>query len=376
MASDNFNSIYNSNTRTTSGALSKGYKVDSSNSKVKVKETIDIDLLTKVLNSNGIFSKQDIDNNQFDMYSRFGYSDPYNSITANREVLFITKPDLNIFGEDDNISPSNTSINLAGMNSTLKANSELFEFAGSNYLPVLKQLQYHSDNIPFMYLLSNKVTSSLELPGISAETVDTASNMYSTKITYRSHSITSDQGHDFTLSFEDTSHLDIYMLAKLYDEYHRLIRLGRIAPKKTYIKNRVLDDMFSMYKFIIGEDGEEIKYWAKVTGIFLKDAPRSDLSEFPQDGIKFSLSFYGHFVDDMKISILSEFNTICKMFQGDSISGIGNSTYVIPTYDIKIQGIDNRWVRYPIIEKGTRKDGTEKYLLTWRTKWDLQNNDD
>ena len=47
-------------------------------------------------------------------------------------------------------------------------------------------------------------------------------NLYGTSIAYRGHSYKSDVGFDFSLSFEDTPQLEVYTLAKTYDEYHRL----------------------------------------------------------------------------------------------------------------------------------------------------------
>ena len=372
---DNFNDLYNNGNKTN---YSSGYKlapmytennsgfIKRNGEKVSVQagqNKISGSDLRAALRSNGIFSKKSIANNQYIKFNRFGYTDPYNTVTSTKELLFFTKPDLNIFGEDDvllNISAtqSESSLNPAIQNSTL------FTFALESYFPVLKQLQYSADkSTPFMCILSNRVTSPLELPGISAEQIESSANAYGTTISYRGHSIKSDQAHSFSLSFKDSSYLEVYMLAKLYDEYHKLVKLGRAQPKKQYIINRILDDQFSIYKFILADDGETILYWAKVTGVFITDVPRSDFSEFPEGEVKFSLSFYGQFVKDMDVTILSEFNAVSSL--------MSDKTELIDTFDVTRGLVDNRWVARPYITKDTssRRSGNKLGDTVYKMKW-------
>lgn len=348
---NNFNDLYSNGSR-------KSYTNEYDNNNI-----IDGSSLRKVLQSNGIFSKKSIADNQYNKFNRFGYVDPYNTRTANKELLFFTKPDLNIFGDDDTLDNISVSASASSLNPKLKEASTLFYDASTRYYPVLKQLQYHADKTtPFMCLLSNRVSSSLELPGINSEQVESAANAYGTTISYRGHSIKADQACTFSLSFNDSAYLEVYMLAKLYDEYHRLIKLGRIQPKTNYIINKILDDQFSIYKFIIAEDGETILYWAKVTGVYITDVPRSDFSEFPQDGVKFSLSFYGQFVEDMDPVILSDFNRVSFMM---------NKGNPINTYDAANGIVDNRWVARPCIEKekSERRAGDKLGNIIYKMKW-------
>src|SRR5699024_4748182 len=127
-------------------------------------------------------------------------------------------------------------------------------------------------------LLSNAVTSSLELPGISADYIDTAKNVYQTSISYRGTSFKSDQDFEFSLDFKDSKFLDVYMYFKMYDEYERLKWLGQVSPKLEYIKNKILHDQFSIYKFIVAEDGMTLLYFARVTGVYPTSVPREAMS--------------------------------------------------------------------------------------------------
>ena len=51
----------------------------------------------ELLNSQGLYSKKDINNAKFNKYSRFGrVLDPYGRLNGGREYLFFVKPDLHI----------------------------------------------------------------------------------------------------------------------------------------------------------------------------------------------------------------------------------------------------------------------------------------
>ena len=189
--------------------------------------------LKSTLAANGVFALEDM--KWYTKFNRFGYINPYNE-TANREYLFFTKPDLNIFSDDkDNDNYNDYQLTTDNLNPGVNGNgglqnNALFQDAVHRFKGSLVQLQssIKTDGIynPFMCILSNGITSKLDLPGLSAESNESASNMYGSTIQYRSSSFKSDNGYDFSLSFTDTKYLEIYMIAKLYDEYCRQEKLG------------------------------------------------------------------------------------------------------------------------------------------------------
>ena len=70
----------------------------------------------------------------------------------------------------------------------------------------------------------------------------------------------------------------------------------------------------SMYKFIVGEDGESIVYFAKYFGVYPKMVPRNTFSDLPADGnIKFTVQFKASFVEDMDPNIIEDFNEISNL---------------------------------------------------------------
>lgn len=294
------------------------------------------------LGANKIFSKDDIQ--RYNKYSRYGYIDLYNTDQITREFLFFTKPDLYIFGS----SNQSTSFSYNSPLNPKLASIPFFIDASKRNGDALKQLQYSVKdslgvNNPFMFLLSNTVTSKLDLPSITAESKESTSNIMGTSIQYRSSSYRSDNSHDFSLSFTDTSQLEVYTLLKAYDEYMRLLKTGEVEPLRSYITSRIISEQFSIYKFLIGEDGETILFYAKLTGCYFTDVPRSDFSDPGNDGFKFSASFHAQFVEDNNPMILEEFNRIAPRSKN-------SSSYISP-YNTTSQSIDNTWSRYPKIIK-------------------------
>lgn len=307
---------------------------------------------SRILNNNLFFDKS-VD--WYNKLNRYGWIDPFDDDRITKEYLFFTKPDLNIMNADN----GSTNIMSASLNDGVKDNSVIAEVYSRNR-EVLGQLQYSINdkfgrNNPFMYLLSNSVTSKLDLPGISAESQDTTSNVMGTSIMYRGHSLKSDNGYDFSLSFKDTAYLEVYLLAKSYDEYIRLLKQGLAAPRRIHIIDKVLADQFSIYKFLVGSDGETIIYYAKLTGCYFTDVPRSDMAD-PGDEIKFSLSFHAQFVEDMNPEILTEFSYLCNSALQHRKSTSGGTVNTLPVYDSKIGAVNNQWAASPYIIRKTTED--------------------
>lgn len=332
----------------------------------------------KILAANKLFTYSDIPWES--KFNRFGIIDPYNTPSDNREYLFFTKPDLCLFKSNSFGSE---------LIEPLK-NNTFFKEMYENYPHILRSLSYsvkhnslYGCNYPFMPILSNACTSKLELPGITSESQESISNYYGSSITYRGHSLKSDNGYDFTLSFTDTKYMEIYYLAKAYDEYMRLFKLGYIELDAmeegsagyekllNQICNKVLPEQFSIYKFIVGEDGSLIRFYSKLTGVYITDVPRADFSDAPQDGFKYSLSFKAQFVEDNDPAILNDFNILA--YQALTASKAKTESKI---YDEDLGIINNEWCSVPFIDmhktydteygKRVKRDQADhRYFLKW-----------
>lgn len=288
----------------------------------------------------------------YDKFARFGFLDPYNALGNTREYIFFTKPDLHIFANG----------NTAQLNSQISSDP-IFIDAKDRYLDVLKQLQISNkeNRSPFMNLLSNTVDSELDLPTITATEVEGPSNIYGDDIPYRWSSDSSDNNHEFSLEFEDTKYLEVYMLFKLWDEYERKKSRGGITPPdEKYIFNKILHDQVAIYKLIVGDDGETIIFFAKMWGVFPKKVPREAFSSLTNESkLRFSVDFNATFVEDSDPTILSEFNKLVSGYSG----GVE-----FPLYNRSYGHIDGRWATMPYIIYDTSNSINSKptYKLKWR----------
>ena len=342
---------------TPNSAASKFIRDSIDKTKLAVsKPLISDEQFIDLLNSAGIYTRDQIE--WYTKFNRFGCLDPYNNVTTTREYIFITKPDLHIF---DGTSQSNLNPELEGI--------PIWRDAFTRYKDVLGQLQY-SANSPrdvFVNLFSNCIKSTLDLPGVSSNEIDTNENIYGTHMTYRRSSLTSDEHHDFSLEFEDTKYLEIYAWFKLYDLYSQLKDLGMVTPVyDSYIEDKILYDQMAAYKFIVGEDGETLLYWAKLWGLYPKSVPReafSDLSNL-SNGLRFSVNFHSIFVDDLDPTILGEFNELTLP------SGtLPSKSEILPIYNFDIGAVDGRWASYPFIVKIRNKVANNSAI--YKLKWGL-----
>lgn len=311
------------------------------------------DSFLKIMQSAGIYDRRSID--WYNTFNRFGCLDPYTALKSTREYIFFTKPDLHIF---EGKSPYE-------LNNELK-NVSIFADAMNRYPEVLKQLQY-SVNPPkqaFVNILSNTVSSTLDLPTITTADVQTNENMYGTFMTYRRSSLTTDEQHEFSLEFEDTKYLEVYMWFRLYDEYCKYKDLGMVSPPdSSYIINKILHDQMSVFKFIVGEDGETLIYWCKLWGVYPKSVPREAFSDLTgSTELKFSVSFKSQFVDDMDPTILGDLNAIT--LDNYAVPAASN---ILDVYDNSMGIINGEWAGVPFIVRDpnvTRSNAI--YKLKWR----------
>lgn len=287
--------------------------------------------------------------------------DPYRRLNSSKEYCFFTKPDLQIFtGRGTNILQNHL------------LNRPLFQYAQRYYNDVLRQLQYSADSTryPFMNIFSNFKISNLDLPSIQASNdIETSANIHGTKLTYRNTSYTADDGFEFNIDFEDSKYLELYMLLKLYDEYENLKQNGNIKVKSYYVENRIIHDQFSIYKFLVDENNMDIFYWAKFTGVYIKNVPRDAFSDIQDSGgITYSVNFKSQFVEDMKPELLIDFNVVSgnmRINSSGTTSGPNSSLEEYKLYNEKMQTMEPEWASSPYVEFPTSSNNPRP-KLKWR----------
>lgn len=283
-----------------------------------------------------------------------------NTISVGREFLFFTKPELYIIQRDNDESSGKLNNTLVpGM-----AKNPFWTELADNRYPIIQLLQRSitKDQDPFNHLLQNTVNSNLDIPSLSADYVDSASNSYGVNLSYRSSSESSDDSPEFSLEFKDNKWLDVFYYFKAYDEYEVLKHHGLVGPYKDYIVNKVLHDQMSIYKFITDDDMETILYYGKVYGVTPKNVPREVFSSPNWDsGITYSIDFKASFYEEMKPDIITDFNSISRTLYNAQ-------PYRIDVYNDILQQVDHRPAKIAYIEKvkTNRSSAGFAYKLRWR----------
>ena len=324
--------------------------------------------VTKLMHSHGIYDRRD-SNAMFSKFSRIPFIDPFNNTSVTKEYLFFTKPDLHLF--------KSGGVKIADSLSKYS----FFADAIDRYPNVCKQLQAslgESSKVatnPFITLLSNSVRSGLDTPDLeSSNELETGANVYGTKITYRGSSYTSDQDLTFSLEFEDTKYYEVYMLFKIYDEYSRYKQMGMIdldwnnQDDKRWINytiSKILHDQFSVYKIVVGEDGQTIVWWGKYTGVYPTNVPRDAFGDMNKQEVqRLTVNFKAQFFRDMDPIILTELSRVALT---DAYANRSN----VALWDYKNKRINGEWASVPYVMRVIDDTNSEigkmmQYKLLWK----------
>ena len=298
-----------------------------------------------IYHANNLYSDYELD--VFNKRFRYGLLHPYRSLTTCREYVFFTKPDLNIIG-DESRSAVTVRPGSDGLTDAF-ANVPFWVELKQRHENVIKMLQYSycdmGEQNPFNNLLGNMLQSNLDVPGISADLIESPNNMYGVGVTYRGSSEASNDTFDFSLEFKDTKDLPVYHFFRAYEEYETVKHHGSVGPWWGYIENKVLHDQYSIYKFLVDEDGETILYYCKYYGVKSKSLPRDTFSSTSFDnGLSYSIDFNAAFFEDMDPLILVDFNRLASPL-------LGKYPYWISPYNVVMDRGDMRPARVACIVK-------------------------
>lgn len=307
---------------------------------------------------NGLYYSNEID--LYNQMYRFRILNPDTAVSNFKEVLFFTKPDLSILtrGDDMGDYPSLTN----DLEEALAIRPFWTEL-NSSMKNTIRMLQGSLDRYdPFNRLLQNTVTSSIDIPALESEAVETASNMYGVNLSYRGSSEASDDSFSFSLEFRDTRWLDVYYFFRAYEEYETLKHHGLVAPWKPYIEQKILHDQFSIYKFLLDDDMETIRYYAKYYGVYPTSLPRDTFSQSSfENGITYNINFKAAFYEDMNPEILYDFNDLTDVIWREGL-------YDIEVYNSTLDRVDTRSATAARIVKVSNDSNPKgfEYKLKWK----------
>jgi hypothetical protein len=308
-----------------------------------------------IYHSNNWFSEKELD--IYNKTYRFGYFNTQ-TVSAGREFLFFTKPDLNIVDGGGKILPYYTG--LSYWQDLVEYRKDLVRCLQIS-APATSASSAPSADY-FNHLLQNQCISSLDIPGLQSSMIETATNDYGVGYSYRGSSEASDDNPEFSLEFKDTKWLDVFHFFKAYEYYETLKHHGTVAPDSYYIQNRIIHDAFAIYKFIVAEDMETIIYWGKMYGVTPKSLPRDAFSNATFDnGITYSVDFQAAFYEDMIPDILADFNYTSRQYYNAC-------PYTINIYNTNLGMSDGRPAKAAIVKlvKSDKSPSGFVYKLRWK----------
>lgn len=365
-------------------------------------------LLHRTLNANGYFRLEDMKFN--DAFYRFPRNDPYNYVDGAREYLFFTKPDLPLIASSGKLLPSVADIPYF---------TYLYKSPGykKSVFDNLCGGVTNKDKCPFMRILSNRKTSNMDIPDINVEELETAVNMYGSKILYPKSSQSSDEDIDFNIEFEDTRFLEIYHLFKAWDYFRSLRWYGLLSPalyipeygpnrtdrsigtraidiltqQRTvnneitnevdrsyarYLFYKVLYDHIRVFKFLVDNDGETILHASSAIGCYPRSIQRSTFSEIADRGpLKINIGFkVSGWFEDVITNVVNDFNSIVFASWNTDLATCNQKK--INIYDNEIGAVSQGLVDIPFIQTYTAPTGNNTgrasdfkvYLLAWAKK--------
>lgn len=298
----------------------------------------------------GLFERNKIDlvNKRY----RFGVYTPSDTIHTLKEYLFFSKPDLNIYPAANASNNGQIRLNKGLENETYWM--ELLDKNPEVFYCLQDSLSNNGDH--FNHLLENTTKGNLSIPGLNAEMIETPSNLYGVNYQYHGSAEASDDSFDFSLEFKDVKGLPVYHFFRAYEDYEKLKHHGVLETKVDYIVNKILYDQYSIWKFLVDEDGETIVYFAQLYGVKSKSLPRDvfENQSFP-DGLTYTIDFNAAFFEDMTPNVIKNFNMLSENYYK-------TRQYRIDIFNEVLDRTDSRAAQAAYVEYD---NVTKTYKLRW-----------
>jgi len=304
-------------------------------------------------------SSTDSSNTEGNMYhltkfNRFNLPEGFLFMGGLRGYIFMTRPDLNIYNQDNLLS-----LKLGEQSASKLALRELITNGTVIDKETMSMLQKDT-GFPSAYMpVFTNLCSGFSPEDQTLDVLEKGETHHGAKVKYGKHAIHSRSAGSFTLNFSDSKFLPIYKALAVWTDYIEMVFMGDMAPKEYYLKQGILDYAVSMYYIVTKADAAEIVYWDKKVGVFPKTRPDSafattkDALTHPEYSVTFEYSIQskGGVLDPM---ILSEMNTLAGYTKLDRNTSAGTilkdqNTY-FPTYDHVNNRIGSPLVNGPKIE--------------------------
>lgn len=292
----------------------------------------------------------DLQKKLYNSFNRNKTMYPDKELTKTFAYVFFTRPDLNILTR----ASGSTNFELSRQVKTdLK-----YYYLWKNNPWCLKSLvdggnPYHK----FMTFLSNEALS-FEVGDVVLKTHEHGETYNGHKVIYGRSDIESNVAGEMSIRYIDTVNLDVFKLHLAWVDYINKVSRGVFCPKRSYIKEKILDYATSCYYILCGPDGSTILYWQKLTGVFPVNTGENVFSwdsgtllHNPEINIKYMYSFK----TSMDPYTLYEFDDLCST----------KANKLKYSYDKDNLFVGSTLTHSPRIMEDTDVEGNKIFRLMW-----------
>lgn len=268
-------------------------------------------LYATILNESGLNS---IDQVLADLgyFSRSGIvrSDPP---IAGRTFVFMTRPDLNLAGIQNQYYPYIQGYKNSFLGKYLMSNLMYYEHAKSIMREGTGDFRFNKPT-PFVPFVSNLCRDLSGGSDIILETHETDGDLSGNKLSYAAGADEFGTVGEMTMNFDDIYYSPIMHWLIIWVMYMHGVAKGILTPRWEYIVNRIIDYTSSAYVFMLGPDQKKIVRYSKFTGVFPKSVPFGAIQhnrEIDMEALKnVQATFQYNFYEAMNPEVLVDFNNI------------------------------------------------------------------
>lgn len=273
--------------------------------------------------------------------NRFKVKYPNELLRTPIAYIFMTRPDLNIL-ENNIITPDADKV------------PELYQ-AYADYKYLLYGVTHNNGvgfvRSPFINVNTN-YAENFTTQDIVMKTKTYGETFLGYKMELPENSIESTSTGSFSIKYVDNRNLEVYRTNKVWFDYIKNVKLGRVKPRDKHKKAGVIDFESTLFYFLLAEDGMTIKHCAKYYGVYPTNIPDSVFSWSRSDSGSKKMEFDIEYHYDSFES--HDFYTICSEF--NLTAGTDPAFYDI--YNEEVYALGTTWVHNAHINKHG-----DKYLL-------------
>lgn len=285
--------------------------------------------------------------------NRFRYRYPDQEMENTIGHVFFSKPNMNFFEADEVLNPQ------------IRNHDCFIDLYNSpnHGMPILQTLcaPRWGGGLPGPYMdLIHNYAENFELPDLNIKTVQSSKSKSGFSISMGGRYEVA-EGPTTSIKYLDDRKLSIYKLHKAWVDYIHLVTQGKIEAKKQYIVRREIDYAVSAYFFLCAENGIDILFWAKYTGMFPINVPNSTFSwqkgNFNKPEIAIEYKYFGP-PDIMRPITLADFNNI-----GRKHGGLSSGSFTPkPMYQQDSYSMFDPWCQTPAVTYNRNKEMYELHM--------------